>query len=263
MSSNHGQIQYKDAAGGIGSARAAGSSALRLVSYNIHAAVGTDGRRDIDRIAAVIQEIDPDIIALQEVESRRARGGIDQARLIASALDMSLVEGPILEDGHGWYGNAILSKRAGFDVEHWRYPQHSGEPRAALAMRFADAEDQPWRIVATHLDLRFRPRRHQVETLVRTLADDASERLVLLADLNEWWPWSPSWQRLKTLGDVPAGAPSFPSWCPLLRLDRAVLHHCRMLKPLRAHITTLSRRASDHLPIVLEVAAEGIACGQS
>jgi hypothetical protein len=141
MSSNHGQIQYKDAAGGIGSARAAGSSALRLVSYNIHAAVGTDGRRDIDRIAAVIQEIDPDIIALQEVESRRARGGIDQARLIASALDMSLVEGPILEDGHGWYGNAILSKRAGFDVEHWRYPQHSGEPRGRRGMGIGDGED--------------------------------------------------------------------------------------------------------------------------
>ncbi len=43
---------------------------LRLASYNIHRAVGTDGRQDIDRIAAVIEEIAPDLIGLQEVELR-------------------------------------------------------------------------------------------------------------------------------------------------------------------------------------------------
>ncbi|NJO36447.1 MAG: hypothetical protein HC871_01095 [Rhizobiales bacterium] len=55
---------------------------------------------------------------------------------------------------------------------------------------------------------------------------------------------------------MPAGVRSFPSWYPLLPLDRAVLRHCRVLAPLRAHLSPLSRRASDHLPIVVDVAAD-------
>ena len=43
---------------------------LTFASYNIHKAVGTDGRRDADRIIAVLREIDADIIALQEVTPR-------------------------------------------------------------------------------------------------------------------------------------------------------------------------------------------------
>lgn len=257
MSTNHDRSLYNKTATPADEAAAAGSSALRLASYNIHAAVGTDGRRDVERIAAVIREIDPDIIALQEVESRRARGGLDQAGMIASALNMFCVEGPILEDGFGWYGNAILSKRPGFDVEHWRYPKHSGEPRAALAVRINDGDGRTWRIAATHLDLRFRARWHQVETLVQILADQPAGPLALLGDINEWWPWAPSWRTLSTLGELPAGVPSFPSWYPLLRLDRAVLRDCRLLSPLSAHRTPLSRRASDHLPVVIDVAAGG------
>lgn len=241
----------------------AAGTVLRFASYNIHAAVGTDGRRDVDRIADVIREIEPDVIALQEVDSRRARGGLDQAQLIASALDMFCVEGPILEDGFGWYGNAILSKRQAFDVEHWRYPKHSGEPRAALSVRIDDIGGRTWRVIATHLDLRFRARSHQVDTLVQSLIHPPHEPLALLADVNEWWPWAPSWQKLMKLGHLPAGVRSFPSWFPLLRLDRAVLRHCHITNPLRAHLTPLSRRASDHLPIVVDVTFNDMATKKS
>lgn len=226
---------------------------LRLASYNIHGAVGTDRRRDAERIAAVIGEIDPDIIALQEVESRLARGGIDQAQVIASALGMHCAEGPILLDHAGWYGNAILSKRPSVEVEHWRFPIHSGEPRAALGVRIADSSGRVWRIVASHLDLRFWARWRQVQTLVRALTEAPAEPLVLLADLNEWWPWAPSWRVLRELGEVPVGVKTFPSRCPILPLDRVVLRHCRVLGALRPHATALSRRASDHLPVVVDV----------
>ena len=47
---------------------------LKFASYNIHKAVGTDRRRDPDRILAVLREIDADIIALQEVDLRKDRG---------------------------------------------------------------------------------------------------------------------------------------------------------------------------------------------
>ena len=40
---------------------------LTVVSYNIHRGVGLDRRRDLDRIADVIGEVDPDVVGLQEV----------------------------------------------------------------------------------------------------------------------------------------------------------------------------------------------------
>jgi endonuclease/exonuclease/phosphatase family metal-dependent hydrolase len=51
----------------------AGEVAGRLVvaSYNIHGCVGRDGRRDVARVARVIERLDADIIALQEVDLGR------------------------------------------------------------------------------------------------------------------------------------------------------------------------------------------------
>ncbi|MFN5901707.1 MAG: endonuclease/exonuclease/phosphatase family protein, partial [Novosphingobium sp.] len=46
---------------------------LTFASYNIHKAVGTDRRRDPDRILAVLREIDADVIALQEADRRIGR----------------------------------------------------------------------------------------------------------------------------------------------------------------------------------------------
>jgi endonuclease/exonuclease/phosphatase family metal-dependent hydrolase len=48
---------------------------VRIVSYNIHGCVGTDGRRDAERVAAVLEALAPDVVALQEVDSRASRGG--------------------------------------------------------------------------------------------------------------------------------------------------------------------------------------------
>ena len=48
---------------------------LRIMSYNIHNGMGLDGRRDLERIAAVILEVNPDIVALQEVDSVTERPG--------------------------------------------------------------------------------------------------------------------------------------------------------------------------------------------
>ena len=41
---------------------------LRVMTYNIHHGEGTDGRIDLERIAKVIRDAKPDLVALQEVE---------------------------------------------------------------------------------------------------------------------------------------------------------------------------------------------------
>ncbi|MFZ1742562.1 MAG: endonuclease/exonuclease/phosphatase family protein, partial [Pontixanthobacter sp.] len=84
---------------------------LTFASYNIHKAVGTDRRRDPDRIISVLREIDADIIALQEADLRIG----DRASVLSRAA---------LDDTHwqvvplsrrprsmGWHGNALLVRR--------------------------------------------------------------------------------------------------------------------------------------------------------
>ncbi|MDB4477222.1 hypothetical protein N9018_03350, partial [Rhodopirellula sp.] len=60
------------------------SQILRVLSYNIHHAAGTDGKLDLQRIANVIQSVDPDVISLQEVDRlARRSGSVDQPSELA------------------------------------------------------------------------------------------------------------------------------------------------------------------------------------
>lgn len=226
---------------------------IRVATYNVHAAVGTDRRRDLDRIAAVIEEIDPDVIGLQELESRASRGSSDQAMRLGAMLGMACVEGPMMLEGAGWYGNAILSRLPIIAEQRVRFPDHSGEPRGAVGVVVEDRQGERWRLINTHLDLGPRSRLRQVQSLVRLADADTAGPWILLGDLNEWRPWAPALASLRRLGYVPPAPPSYPSRWPLFALDRVVLRRCRLEGPLRRHASELSRRASDHLPVVADV----------
>jgi endonuclease/exonuclease/phosphatase family metal-dependent hydrolase len=122
---------------------------IRVATYNIHAAIGTDRRRNLERVAAVIEEIGTDVIGLQEVESRASRGGADQAMKLAAMLGMACVEGPMMHEGPGWYGNAILSRLPILDEQRLRFADHSGEPRGAVGVVVEDPQGRSWRLINT------------------------------------------------------------------------------------------------------------------
>jgi endonuclease/exonuclease/phosphatase family metal-dependent hydrolase len=227
---------------------------IRVATYNIHAAIGADRRRDLERIATVIDEIGADVVGLQEVESRASRGSADQATRLAAMLKMACVEGPMMLEGPGWYGNAILSRLPVLAEQRLRFPDHSGEPRGAVGVVVEDPQGGRWRLINTHLDLWSRSRRRQVQSIARLAEADRAGPWILLGDLNEWRPWAPTLTSLRRLGYVPPAPPSYPSRWPLFALDRIVVRRCRLEGPLRRHLTELSRRASDHLPVVAEVA---------
>ena len=84
---------------------------IRIMTYNVHACVGTDGKTSPDRIARVISRHKPDIVALQELDmGRRRTGREDQPQLIANALEMVYHFHPSMIIGHERYGNAVLSR---------------------------------------------------------------------------------------------------------------------------------------------------------
>lgn len=170
-----------------------------------------------------------------------------QAPELARRLGMELAEGPLLIEGDGHYGNALLSRWPLRVERRERLPQWTGEPRGFIHAAVVDPTGLEWHLLVSHLSLGPLSRRRQLAVLARELAM-ITEPAVLLADLNEWL----GARRLAVLGRVATllpSPPTFPSGRPFLRLDRMALRGCRAVEPPVVHLTPTSRVASDHLPL--------------
>ncbi|MEN6576596.1 MAG: endonuclease/exonuclease/phosphatase family protein [Phycisphaerales bacterium] len=126
---------------------------LRVLTYNIHHGEGTDERFDYERLAGVIKKLEPDIVALQEVDRGTERAsGVDQARLLAKLCRMHCAFGQAMPHQGGQYGEAILSR---FPVEktivHPLPYQLDLEPRTALEVVIRPDGIGPVSFVGTHL----------------------------------------------------------------------------------------------------------------
>src|SRR5258706_7090430 len=82
--------------------------AVRLASYNVHRAVGRDGRADPARILGVLKEIDADVYALQEVEAHDSGG--DMLAWLAGEMGADAIAGTTLLRHDGHYGNRVLAR---------------------------------------------------------------------------------------------------------------------------------------------------------
>ena len=106
---------------------------LRVASYNIHECVGGDGRRDPARIAAVLREIDADIIGLQEVDARPGETSESmQMQYLAATLGHHAVAGTDVAAGGRRIRQRLLTRRPVLDVRHVDLTVYRREPRGAL-----------------------------------------------------------------------------------------------------------------------------------
>lgn len=226
---------------------------IRLASYNIHKCVGTDGRHDPQRILRVIQELAPDILALQEVDRRFGdrQGQLDLAR-IEDETGLTPVPVAGIRKAHGWHGNIILARGARVrDVQQITLP--GLEPRGALVSDLELAGGTRLRVIGAHLGLLRQSRRRQAAILAEVMADHP-HGTILMGDLNEWRidDGSPL-ARWRAAGCARAAAPaSFPAGRPLLPLDRIIASAPGTLGQVAVHRSALARVASDHLPITAE-----------
>ncbi len=227
---------------------------LRVASWNLHKCVGTDGVFDPVRSAAVIAEMNADIVALQEADKRfgRRTGLLDLALLEREAglVPLRISE---LSDGHGWHGNALLV-RPGTEARIRRLRLPGAEPRGAV-MAELDLPTGKLRVVAAHLGLLLHSRNRQATAILEALAEGYPMPTLLLGDLNEWRPGARS--SLRTLetffGPVPPTPPSFPARMPVLALDRILGWPQGLVADVAAHDTPRARVASDHLPLTARV----------
>lgn len=220
---------------------------MRLVTYNISSCRGTDRRFNPARTASVLRSLKADVLALQEVEHRSVNGQ-DLLDYLAYQTGLVAIPGPIFLRRSLHYGNALLTRAKVLQIRRHDLSVLRREPRGAIDVDLK-WRGQKIRVVATHLGLRSRERRFQIQQLLNLGLTPDGGRTVLMGDFNEWWPWSQTLRWLRREFGRCLSPFSFPACYPIFALDRIWLHGHRRLLTLGVEASSLARVASDHLPL--------------
>ncbi len=165
---------------------------LRLLTYNIHHGEGIDGKLDLERIARVIRSVEPDIVALQEVDRKVKRTkSVDQPEELSRLTKMHVVFGDNIPLQGGHYGNAVLSRFPIRASRNHRLPRFDeGEQRGVLEVELdwpaSSPERSNVRVLATHLDHRpeERERVASVRVMNELIQTNPLQPALLMGDLN-------------------------------------------------------------------------------
>ena len=233
---------------------AASADTLRLLAYNIHHGEGMDEELDLERIAALIREVDPDLVTLQEVDSVTSRTmGVDQVAELGRLTGLQPVFGRFMAYKGGAYGMALLSAWSVAESVNYRLPDGE-EPRTALAAIVTSPKTgQSLRFVGIHFYRTDEERLAQAIALEGLLGDDTIPT-ILAGDFNS----TPDSEVMQHLADswhvVAKGADhfTFPSYEPAREIDFVLLRP-RDVFEVAAQRLLDEPVASDHRPVVVDL----------
>lgn len=228
---------------------------IRVLTYNIQHGAGMDRQIDLERTAAVIKRLAPDVVALQEVDNQTTRaGGVAQAAELGKLTGMHAAFGKAMDYAGGQYGNAILSRFPVGEVHVHELPFEAGsEPRCAVAARIRFGPTGPEIVfVSTHLEHAKAPvRLGQAQTLDAALTKDNAWTIVA-GDLNDV-PDSPTIKSLQA-GWTDATAeqpdPTWPADHPRVKIDYVFFRPSAALRVVERQVID-EPAASDHRPLLV------------
>lgn len=237
---------------------------LRLLSYNIQAAIGTRsfhhyitrswrhvlpdwrGLQRLDRIAQVLAHYD--LVSLQEVDGGSLRSGfVNQVSYLADLARFDYWYQQLNRDlgKLGQYSNGVLSRFVPYEIEDHKLPGLKG--RGAIVARYGDT-DNTLVVVNLHLALSEKARFRQLD-YVRELIQH-HEHVIVMGDMN-----CRSDQILDTplrdthLTQVTGEHHTYPSWRPTRNIDHILVSPSLKIN----HVKVLDYDYSDHRPIAMEV----------
>jgi endonuclease/exonuclease/phosphatase family metal-dependent hydrolase len=226
---------------------------IRLMTWNIHGGVGPDRRFDLERIAVLVARHQPDIIALQEIDTR-GRG----PRCLAPLRRLGHSDGELAEaktivapDGH--YGHALFSRWPIRDVSIHDLSIGSLEPRSAIEATITTALGLI-QVFAVHLGLNISERRGQARRLAKMALQSQSKATVMMGDFNDWFSFGAVRRSLATVLPARTTIATFPARRPTLKLDRI---YCSVPDAIERSWTDIkARHCSDHLPVIADLSLD-------
>ena len=244
------------------------SPSLRILCYNVHWCLGTDGKYDVARLADVIRETKPDLVALQEVDVGVKRSGrIHEVQQLGQLTGMAARFGPTQQYEGGLFGNAVLSRLPILDVSIHPLPytesteDRTTYPRGAIAVTVTAPDGQPLRFISTHFQHNVPEDRVAEAKAINTLfaADEDHQRTILAGDMNAQPDAEPVTELLKKWTNAidAAATPTAPATNPRSRIDYIFYRGKSQFRMLESRVIPESI-ASDHRPVlaVLELRSE-------
>lgn len=240
---------------------------LRVLSYNIHRAIGVDRRFRPERIAAILAHHDADIVLLQEVDVGVPRSReLDLGQYLAEGLGYPWhALGLNVTLRRGMYGNATLSR---YPIVRSTNIDLTIENHKARGCLFTEVElpgaagGLP--LFNLHLGLSFKERPRQVGCLVRSpefTGMDRERPCLVGGDFNDWWtriaPIFTEALEFTCATNHQKGYQNailtYPSFSPTTGLDKIFFRGpVEVLGSKRCRLG-LSRVASDHLPVIADL----------
>lgn len=221
----------------------------RLVSYNVHDCIGTDGRYSPERIAGLLAGLDADVVALQEVTLDHAG---DVLRVFREVTGLHEADGTLFDRGVGRYGNLLLSRSIPLRQAVDDISIAGREARGVLDVELT-LDGRRWRIFATHLGLGMLERRVQLGQVIQLVAQSDADVTVLMGDFNVWSGGAAFRQLLKR-GFSMSRVRSFPTRVlPLFALDRILLRGDFTRIDYSRYDRENAAMASDHFPVVADL----------
>ena len=246
--------------------KAAQPATLRVLCYNIHWALGMDGKYDVERLAEVIKKTQPDLVALQEVDVGVKRSGrVHEAQRLSELTGMDVRMGPTQHYEGGLFGNAVLSRLPIRDVEIHPLPytestdKRTTYPRGCIVVTVDGPNGKPLRFVSTHFQHNMpEDRVAEAKAINKLLADDSGIPTILAGDMNATPEAEPVQVLLKkwknAINDPPA--PTVPVKNPKSRIDYIFYRPEGQFQLKETHVIA-EEMASDHRPVFAEFEMTG------
>ncbi len=240
---------------------------LRVLCYNVHWCLGTDGKYDVARLADVINKAKPDLVALQEVDVGVKRSGrVHDVRELSKLTGLAARFGPTQHYEGGLFGNAVMTRLPILDVAIHPLPytesteERTTYPRGAIAVTIQGPDGKPLRFVSTHFQHNVPDDRVAEAKAINKLfaADDDGLRTILAGDMNAVPDAEPITELLKKWTNAidETATPTAPATKPRSRIDYVFYRESSQFRVVESKVIPESI-ASDHRPVlaVLELSS--------
>jgi len=232
---------------------------MRLFSWNIHKGIGgRDRRYSLARIIDVIEAENPDLVCLQEVDRGVRRSNFDdQPRLLARYFRSHAVFQANVAVAGGSYGNLVLSRWTVASRHRISLRQRSKKSRGAQLL-VIDTPEGALHLVNVHLGLAEQERHWQIGRMLGHMLFRSADPhpAVVVGDFNDWRDTLATGllaaNGFRQVTSPSARFRSFPAWLPLGALDKAFVRGRLAVRQARVVRTSLTKVASDHLPLVVD-----------